>query len=347
MTREIDFRYIVVRDGADCFEIYPAAGGSPTIRMNDSGEIKTSLSGSFIRDDRFDLLRDELRPEMILDGTVYPLGVYAPATGRSVNTEDEKNMALECYDRCWRVRDTYAETPPYFAAGTEYLDAIVQLLTAAGIALMIQTPSAATLAEARQDWEAGTSYLTIVNDLLGEINYNPLWFNDAGAAVLEPASVPSAANIEHTLNAEEVRSLVLPGLERETDVYSAPNVFLCICSNPDKSGPMTATAENTNPQSALSIPRRGRRIVRVENVNNIASQEELQAYAERMRDESMISGETIYVNTALLPGYGVADVVALHTEEVSAICIERAWEMQLSVGGTMRHELERVVINLG
>ena len=201
--------------------------------------------------------------------------------------------------------------------------------------------------ERREDWDVGTSYLKIVNELLKEINYNPLWFDASGAAILEPASVPTAANIEHTLDASNVRSLLLPSLTRETDVYSSPNVWVCVCSNADKSGPMTATAENTNPQSPLSIPRRGRRIVRVVRVNNIASQAELQAYADRLRNESMIGGETVVVKTALLPGYGVLDVVGLHFGELNAVCLEQSFEMQLQPGGVMTHTLKKVVVNLG
>ena len=347
MTREIDFRYVVMRNSADYIEIYPADGSTPTLRMEESAEIKTSLSGAFLRDDRFDALSDEIRAEMILDGVTWPLGVYAVASCTLNRTETEHIMQVEAFDRCWRVRDTRTDSLLHLAAGTNFLDAVAQLLTAAGIAIIIRTPSSAVLAEAREDWETGTSYLDIVNQLLSEINYKSLWFDASGAAVLEPVSVPDAANIAHTLDASDIRSLVLPEMDRVTDIYSAPNVFLCICSNADKSAVMTATAINDNPQSPLSVPRRGRRIMQVVKVKNIADQDALQDYANHLRNESMWSGETIHVSTALLPGHGVADVVALHTEEFLAICIERAWTMALGVGGTMEHTLERVVVNLG
>ena len=61
----------------------------------------------------------------------------------------------------------------------------------------------------------------------------------------------------------------------------------------------------------------------------------------------MISGETIEVTTGLLPGFGVADVVALRYGDLFTTCIEHSWSMQLQVGGSMRHTLEKVVINLG
>lgn len=353
--RTVDFIYKLVRSGGEMGYLYPAAGSAPTIRMQDSAEIKMSLQGVFSpqaldadgQPIEPNWLTDEIQPVLVIDGVPSPLGVFLPATVTPSEADGIALLSIEAYDRCWRVKDVYTDNMHYIAAGTNYLTAVEQLLTAAGIGLVVKTPTSATLPEARQGWDMGTSYLTIVNELLGEINYNPLWFDARGAAILEPASVPTAANIEHTLDASNVESLLLPQISRETDVFQAPNVFLVTCQNPDKSGPMVARSENTNPQSPLSIMRRGRQIMSVTRVNNIASQEELQAYADRLRNESMIRGETIRVSTALLPGFGVADVTAIHYGDLSAVCIERAWTMQLTVGGAMTHELERVVISLG
>lgn len=351
-SRQIDFRYKILRNGADYG--YLQAVSAPTIRCDDSAAIKMSFSGAFMPDARdasgdvipVDFLSDEIEPILIIDGAEYTLGVFLPATVTPSESAGAAQMQIEAFDRCWRVRDVYSETLTFFAAGTPYLTAIESLLTQAGITAVLATPTAATLAEAREDWNIGTSYLTIVNDLLAEINYNPLWFNSSGVAVLEPASVPTAANIEHTLDAGNVESLIIPEISRQTDIYQAPNVFAAYCANPDKSGILTARAENTNPQSPLSIPRRGRRIMHVERLDNIASQALLQDYVDQKRNDSMISGETIRIQTALLPGYGVADVVALRYGEINAVCIDRAWSMSLTVGGTMSHTLERVVYNL-
>ena len=141
--------------------------------------------------------------------------------------------------------------------------------------------------------------------------------------------------------------MLLPTVARETDIYSAPNVFICVCANPDKSGNMSARATNNNVSSPLSVPRRGRSIVKVVRLNNIASQEELQAYADNLMRESMYAGETIEITTGLFPGYGVGDIVGLNLDGELSICVEHAWEMQLQVGGEMKHTLERVVFNYG
>lgn len=353
--RTIDFRYKILRNGAEYGFLHAATGSAPIIRMQDDAEIKTSLSGVFAptatdvrgREISVDWQKDELEPVLLLDGIEHKLGVYMPATVTPSKVNGLETVRIESYDRGWRVRDDYASRMPYFAAGTNYITAVETLLTACGVSLVSAKPTEAVLAEDREDWPIGTSSLTIVNQLLDEINYKSLWFDASGTAILEPAAVPLTENIQHTLDADKVESLVLPKISRETDIFSAPNVFTCICSNVDKAAAMVATSENTNPQSPLSIPRRGRRIVRVVYVDNIANQTELQAYADRLRNESMITGETVRISTALLPGYGVGDVVALHYGDLNAICIERAWTMELRVGGTMNHTLERVVYNLG
>lgn len=348
MTRELDFRYVVMRDGADYTTLRPDGSGSQQIRMDDASNIKTSFSGTFMDPgDSVNWLTDEIRPEIIIDGVAHSLGIYLPATVQEAEDETSRSVHVEAYDRSWRVRDTYTESQMTIPAGTGYILAIEQLLTACGIGLISATQNSAVLTEDRADWALGTSYLDIVNQLLGEINYNPLWFDAQGVGILEPASDPTAANIEHTLDDTNVKSLMLPGISKETDVYSAANVIICICSNADKSGPMVATSENTNPQSPLSIQRRKRRIARVVQVSNIASMQELQAYADRLRNETMITGETIQVKTLLLPGFGVDDVTAIRYGDLFAVCIERSFSMDLRIGGLMSHTLEKVVINLG
>lgn len=344
MKREIEIRYIIRRNGAYFGSLQPI--GAPQLRCDDSSALKMSLSGDFAPNDLADWLRDEIQPVLILDGVEYPLAVLMPATVTPKKTATTASLHIEAYDRCWRVQDVTTEDILHLAAGANYVQEIQRLLVSCGIDTVMATQSDAVFEEDREDWDIGTSYLEIVNQLLGEINYNPLWFNPQGAAVLEPVTVPSASRLKHVLDESVVESMLLPQISRETDIYRAPNVFLCVCSNPDKSGPLISKAENTNPQSPLSIPRRGRRIMKRIQVNNIESQDALDAYAAQICNESMIGGETIRVQTGLLPGFGVADVTALKYEGVDTLCVEKAWSMSLEVGGTMQHTLQRVVINI-
>lgn len=347
MARTIGFRYRVLRDGADFAEIHPMDGGWPSLRMDDAGEIKTSLSGTFLPPKAaVDWFRDEIAPEMILDGVRHPLGIFRPATDTPRLSATGETLSVEAYDRSWLARASRTDSRQHFTAGTNYVQAVTSLLAASGIGTVSATATSLTLAEAREDWEIGTSRLSIANELLSEIGYKGVWMDADGIARIEPYETVSAENIRHTLSDREVKSLLLPGISLTTDIYNAPNVFVVICSNADKADGMVATAENTAIQSPLSIQRRGRRIVQVTRVNNIATQQELQAYADRQLTDSLVSGETIQVSTGLLPGFGVGEVTALQYGDVFAICREKAWTMQLQPGGTMTHTLERQVLNI-
>lgn len=371
-TRKILFRYNLLRGGGFYARLRAAQDSPPHIRMQENGQIKMSFSGTFSavavdvdgRPMEIDWLMDEIQPVMILDGVEHPLGVYIPTT-YTLQTETAVNVSVEAYDRAQRVLDTNSAGLLYWPAGTRYLDAVEQLLSASGINTVFKTDTDAVFSEDREDWDAGTSYLTVVNDLLREINYKDLWFNADGAAMLEPAAVPEASQIRHILSDKDPETLGLPGVSRGSDYFNAPNVFEVYVANPDKPGLMRAVAINDNPQSPLSTVRRGRSIVQVTKLDNIADQAALQAYAERQRNDSLITGETVTVSTGLQPDWGVGDVVALHTSPhttklytpegrvetlaapgMDAICLSRSYDMELKAGGTMRHTLDRVVYAL-
>ena len=372
----LDFEFRLLRNGGEYGFLAAVEDTEPTLRMRDTGEIKTSLAVTFdpVAHDAdgapitVDWTRDEIEPVMILDGTAYPLGIYAAAQMDPRDTATDASLTVQAYDRCWRVQTTRTETPVYFTSGTSYITAIERLLTGAGIATVLATPSIAVLPEERE-WEIATSYLNIVNELLAEINYKQLYFTAEGAAVLEPVSVPRAGAIRHKLTTRRPRPgeitderfcTIEPGLSRSTDMFQTPNVFIAVCANPLKGSVLVATAVNDNPQSPLSTVRRGRRICQKYMVNNIADQDELQAYAEKLRNDSLTRGPTPTLTTACLPGLGAGHLLYLYYknpiydiygnnvgfEPIDAICVVRAWTMGLSVDGSMELELERVVYNL-
>lgn len=368
MTRLEEVRFKVLRNNADYCWLTPREESAPSLRCRPDGEIKMSLAGDFLPygiNKRgvvdIDWLTDEIQPVLYIDGVESKLSVFAAATVKHDLGDTGKYVNLECYDRCWRVRETKTENILHLSAGVNYLEPVRQLLTACGITDILATPTTATLPEAREDWDVGTSYLTIINDLLREINYKSLWFNAFGTAVLQPIAKATAANVQHIfsnrkLDPRNKKTVGIISIQRSfktyMDIYNAPNVFVCSCANPDKSGIMIATAENSNPQSPISVPRRGRRIVDYESLNNIASQTALEAYTQQKRDKSMTTNEIIECTTLLTPGFGVSDVIGLQLGEkndpkrIDAVCIEKSWDMQLKVGGIMTHELERVVYNL-
>ena len=253
-----------------------------------------------------------------------------------------KLQQVEAYDRNMWLSWHKVETRAYYAAGSSYSTIIGQLLTSAGITLYSMSPTTATL-QSDREWDIGTSYLKIVNDLLDDLAYNHIWFDGRGFGIMQAYQTPTVNAIQHRYGRGSYRQI---GVEHssELDVFSRPNVFIVVRSSPDYSSALTATAINDNPLSSLSIARRGIRIPFVQKVNNIADQASLQAYADRLRDQNMEGSETVQIQTAIQPDHGVGDIVAVETEEMMGVYREVGWSFSLAAGEWMAHTLERTVL---
>ena len=342
----ITARFDVLRNNAVTEWTLEAVGDdAPTVTMNADGVIKMSLAGVFRRNDNMDYLKDEIKPYLIIDEREYPVGVYM--IGTCETQSDEHGISLdqiEAYDRALKLRQKKTETRLHIDAGTKYLDAIGNLLQDAGIKMVIADEASDTIATDREDWEIGTEYLAIINALLSEINFSSIWFDLDGIARLERYAAPTSANIDHEYR-EGCFSIIRNNYTRKVDVFNAPNVFVVTVANPDYEDAMTATGVNDSPLSALSTVSRGRRILATPiKLDNIASQEALQQYANNLAIKSMLATEQTVFYTMLNPVHGVGDVVALYNGELQGIYEETGWMMQLKAGGKMKHTAKKVVL---
>ena len=227
MTRDVRYRVDVLRNGAPITQLQWADGDAPQIMWDRAANIHGALRGSFRPNDLAELESDELRPWMSVDGVETSLGIYQATTVSKKGSAGSMRIEIEAYDRCWRVYTQKTETLLHLSAGASYLTEIRKLLTTCGVTLVIATPNDAVLATDREDWDIGTSYLTIVNALLSEINYESLWFDADGVCRLEPYQEPSAALIDWRYGTTD---LFLPekhlgqNWSDETDIFDAPNV---------------------------------------------------------------------------------------------------------------------------
>lgn len=343
MIRNYSVRVDVIRNNAFLKTLHPIS--DPTIDCNSAAELKTSMSGMFRDEQDVNWLTDELKPYQIIDGAEYPVGVF-PIGTYSKNTDENgvSSVNVEAYDRALYLLQIKTETVLHLSAGTNYMQAVEQLLVDGGISLYLATPTTEVLATDREDWAIGTPYLTIINTLLSEINYGQIWFNENGFAILQPAKTPSASNIDHQYSQRDKVKVLKRPTGVETDAFDAPNVFVVICDNPDLEAPLISTAVNDNPLSALSTFKRGRRIVQVSNLDNIASQSALDEYTRQLCSASMLSSEIATISTANLPGHGVYDTVAIDHPDIDGIFQEISWSLVLAPGQTMIHKLRRSIL---
>lgn len=255
-SRNISYVFEVIRNGSKVFNLYAE---NASITMTYDGEIKTSLSGTFLYDSRIDYLNDMINACMIVDGEKYPLGVFIAANVTDHYSNGRQMQNVEAYDKALILKQSRIEVPVYYQVGEKYLDIVQSLLLDAGISSAIVEGSDYVLRTEREDWEIGASYLDIINQLLTEINYKSLWFDAEGNARIEKYIPPNANNIQHTYSKGQF-SVMQSDYQTSMDIYQAYNVFTVVVSSPDNTGDIISTKVNDNPDSPLSTERRGRRI---------------------------------------------------------------------------------------
>lgn len=343
MIRSYQVRVDVIRNGAVFTTLHPTS--PPTIDCNSTGELKMSLAGTFHKNPEVNWLTDEIQPYQIIDGKEHPAGIFATSSVKdSCDDNGVSTVTIEAFDRCLYLKQKKTETMLHIPAGTNYISAVESLLVDAGLSLFLSTPTSKITATDREDWPIGTPYLKIINTLLSEINYEPVWFDLQGFAVLRPIKVPSASNIDHRYGEKNKLRVLGRSCLSEMDIFDVPNVFIVICDNPEFVKPVIATAVNDNPISSLSVFRRGRRIVATFKVDNTPDQETLEAYAQCLMMQSTLSEETVSISTANVPGHTVGDTVALVHPTVTGLFKEVAWHLVLAPGQLMKHTLRRSVL---
>lgn len=339
---EATVRYEVLRNGAALPNRLDAYG-TPNVSMISTSELKTSLSGQFYdyTGKGFNFMSDRIRPIVNINGIEYPCGVYMVTVETEKKTYGVSFVQIEGYSLLYLLKRKKSETRLSFAAGTLYTTVLAQLLIDSGITSYGITASTLTLATVREDWEIGTSYLTIINQLLGEMSYNTVYADATGKVIMSKYTAPALANIAFTYKTGQY-GIIGPDYTRVNDRHSKSNVFKVICSNPDLAAPLTATAENNDAASPYSTANVGR-ILQVETINNIASQTALQAKADELKMKSLISSEEVTFATVINPEHTTYDTVALDNGNLSGLYIETEWSMPLSARVMMTHVARRAL----
>ena len=333
--KSFEYHVYVMRSGAEygeCFSI-----DAPEITMQSSAEIKKTLVANLIFPTGTDMLNDTLAVRATLNGEVYNLGEYYIGTYTEITDDYGKTVcSVEAYDGGFLPSRYRTEGIYHISAGSSYTDVIQALLIECGVEKIIASSSPETFTNDREDWEIGTTYLQIINDLLNEINYGSLWFDNDGFARIAPKRSADPDKIDHEYKRGKY-SVLAVGRERETDVFDKYNVFIAYVDNADNDELMIAKSINDDPSSILSVQNRGRIQAPPERLDNIASQNELQAYVDNLKTKSMTSTETLSISTEFDRAHSILDTVQCEDE----LYLETGWRISLDAGVLMEHTLER------
>lgn len=318
---------------------------SGSISFDSNSAIKRVASLSITEGKEVDYLSDRIKPYMRLKvaGKMleFPMGVFLMSSPSRQADAISISKNVECYDKTQILSDDKFDTRHLIRAGENYINAVATIIASAGITNYRLEASSLTL---RTDIEfaLGTSKLLAINQLLKAINYNELWADSYGCIRATQYQQPEGRKIDiYYVPGKE--SIVVPGGEELLDTFQAPNKIIRYLENAE-SECIKAMVINSDPASKLSTVSRGRTIVDIEAVDDIADQATLEAYTQRVAAEKKIYQQVIF-SSAVMPHHEFLDCLYLRNKEldVSGKFIETAWSIDMSVGGTMTHTCRKAV----
>lgn len=342
------FEFDVYRGGAVVRRLDIDLQATPVISWTADAEIKRTLSLSCPVVDGIDWVTDEVQAiQNTEDGQRLPLGRFVITTfPRRVSAAGIATWELTGYDYGYKVRNlAKLEDSLTISAGTSVTQAVTAQLLASGVDRVLLTRSGETLSTDHV-WEAGTSRYHVISELLAEINYRDLWFDGAGNAVIEPWLPADAERAKHHYYAGS-SSLITPELVIEDDIFDAANVFIELVSSADvyttdDSGAkvaLRAESVNNNPDSRISVMRRGMRVPSIEVLDTITSAAALQTRANNRKLQSMMGSRiyTFYTGVHLEKAqHGLNDAMFVDRDGIGLL-EEQNWSISCAPGGLMTH----------
>lgn len=322
--------------------------------LNAEGSISVDAESQIKRVGRFtvkeesdvdvDFLNKRIRPSMGIkvDGRFlwYPLGVFLCESPSRQARGGYITRTIEAYDKSIILRDDKFTDNYYIAKGTPYTNAIQAILQSAGIINYYITPSTLTTIS-DIELEIGTSKLDAINQLAKSLNYNDLYVDVYGCFRVEAYVAYEEREIDGRYTTDK-KSIVYSGASESIDLFGVPNVIVRYLENAE-SNYLVSTVTNDDPSNPLSTVSRGRNIVDVRPVYDIANQATLTAYTQRLMSEAKYY-KTLTFETALMPHHGVYDCLYVSNRELGIACkyIETSWSMNLEVGAKMLHNCKAV-----
>ncbi|WP_336642048.1 hypothetical protein [Microbacterium sp. USHLN272] len=259
-------------------------------------------SGSLELDERgaaIDWMQHRVRATCIDGATSWPVGVYLFASPGEQHGAFTLSYNVGLLTKMNVPSEDTVEARYSLAVGTPIIPTVVALLTSTGETRIAVTESASTLT-ASLTWEAGTSKLTIINDLLQAAGYWSLWCDGSGMFRVEPYADPASRPVSFDFEHGE-RSLHMPDWDREQDHSSVPNRVIAVGQGDDKTAPLVGIATNEDPNSPYSFQARGRWITLTIEGVEAESQSIIDQFATRKLRDAMSPVSRLTVTHALMP----------------------------------------------
>lgn len=244
-------------------------------------------------------------------------------------------------------------------AGISYLAAIQSVINSygGGYQFQIQIPDPGLTLPATRSWKAGTSRLSIVNDLLAAVNYEDLWADEWGT--LRSQSIP-IWNLElpgYTFDSTSALNNLGYPIKEVVDLSNAYNQILVVGADPRtalfRGQPIfnykvffDFLYENDDPSSPISTKNWHPKLLKIDDSsipNNAVAAQRAKVEAQK----AALIYSTITLNSLPWPVSQNLDVYGLNISTPDeglrqGKYLELGWTMACATGGATSHLLTRV-----
>lgn len=247
------------------------------------------------------------------DGTVsWPVGTFLLSSPTESHTAFGVAYSVGLLTKMNVISEDTVEDRYSLAIGSPIVSTVVALIESTGEARISATESDVVLSSALT-WEAGTSKLTVINDLLQAAGYWSLWCDGSGLFRVEPYVDPASRPVSFEFTHGEA-SVHFPDWGREQDNTSVPNKFVAVGQGDENVAPLVGVALNENPDSPYSYQSRGRWITAKDEGVEAETQAVIDQYAARKLRDAMNPASRLTVAHAMLP-LDTNDLVAFIPED--------------------------------
>jgi hypothetical protein len=345
--REDAFEYTRVNKAGEDVEILDIIQDGGQIDYNDLSSLK--VSGSLPLIGKLDIGNDYVRVYSIseLDGETVRIahGTFIPSVP-SFTLTDKRSFdgplvtgTVKLYSLL-QILEEYAVDKPYSVpAGTNAVGRAVTLVGSMG--LRVVSDNSTSLLKGTMSFDAGISYLEIINDLLKYAGFDTAEIDGYGNVIFKTYQDPALLEPVVTFSDDD-RSIFNPEVPYEFDMAEVPNKVIAVVENQDTV--MTAVAINADPMSRYSTVRREKVVTYTENASQIETQAELNALAQRVLQEKTSAVESVEIEHSYIPyDMGQAALLDYQRAETSFVGVAASKTLALSRGMTCRTRFRRFV----
>lgn len=257
-------------------------------------------SGKCVLDHRRDIdwMAHRVRANFHDGASSWPVGTYLLSSPKEIHTAFGVSYDVGLLTKMNVISEDTVEDRYSLPAGTDVIPTVVALIQSTGELRIAATDSDSALLSGLT-WEAGTSKLTIINDLLQAAGYWSLWCDGSGLFRVEPYVDPASRPVSFEFTHGE-QSLHFPDWGREQNHTSVPNRFIAVGQGDEESPPLVGVATNEDPSSPYSFQARGRWITATEEGVEGDSQGVFDQYAARKLRDAMSPVARLTVTHAML-----------------------------------------------